>query len=248
LEKLLKRSLIILIKNNMHILLTRPLEDCHEMISKFQLLGHEISHLPLISIEGLKYESLNYSEFKGIIFTSANAIKFLDIKNIDKKIACFCVGSATEKKARSVGFQNVFASEGNVNNLKELILQNFNSSEGKLLYVSGKIISSNLDHELISNGYTIERAINYRAKPIEKYDEDFIEKLKLKMPEIVYIYSQNSAINFLKVIKNYQLETLWKNTNLMCIAEKTSSILNEIKWKKIFLFNPGEEEFLLYKI
>jgi uroporphyrinogen-III synthase len=90
--------------------------------------------------------------------------------------------------------------------------------------------------------------INYRANPIEKYDENFIEKLKLKMPEITYIYSQNSAINFLKIIKNYQLETLWMNTNLMCIGEKSSSILNEIKWKKIFLFNPGEEEFLLYKI
>ena len=232
----------------MHILFTRPLEDCYEMILKFQSLGHEISHLPLINIEGLKYESLNYSEFKGIIFTSSNAIKFLDIKRIEKKTGCFCVGSATEKKARSVGFQNVFAADGNVNNLKELILQNFNPSEGKLLYVSGEIISSNLDQELISNGYTIERVINYRAKPIEKYDEDFIEKLKLKMPEIVYIYSQNSAINFLKMIKNYRLETLWMNTNLMCIGEKTSSILNEIKWKKIFLFNPGEEEFLLYKI
>ena len=90
--------------------------------------------------------------------------------------------------------------------------------------------------------------INYRANPIEKYDEDFIEKLKLKIPEIIYIYSQNCAINFLKIIKNYQLETLWMNTNLMCIGEKSSSILNEIKWKKIFLFNPGEEEFLLYKI
>ena len=232
----------------MHILLTRPLEDCHEMILKFQSLGHEISHLPLINVEGLKYEPLNYSEFKGIILTSSNAIKFLDIKNIDKKILCFCVGSATEKKARSSGFQNVFAADGNVNNLKEFILQNFNSTEGKLLYVSGEIISSNLDRELILNGYTIERVINYRANPIEKYDEVFIEKLKLKMPEITYIYSQNSAINFLKMIKNYQLETLWMNTNLMCIGEKTSSILNEIKWKKIFLFNPGEEEFLLYKI
>jgi uroporphyrinogen-III synthase len=232
----------------MHILLTRPLEDCHEMILKFQSLGHEISHLPLINIEGLKYEPLNYSEFKGIIFTSSNAINFLDIKNIDKKIFCFCVGSATEKKARSIGFQNVFAAEGNVNNLQELILQNFNSSEGKLLYVSGEVISSDLDKELISSGYTIERLINYRANTIEKYDEDFIKKLKLKMPEITYIYSQNSAINFLKMIKNYQLETLWMNTNLMCIGEKTSSILNEIKWKKIFLFNPGEEEFLLYKI
>jgi len=232
----------------MHILFTRPLEDCHEMILKFQSLGHEVSHLPLINIEGLKYEQLNYSDFKGIIFTSANAVKFLDIKNIDKKIICFCVGSATEKKARSSGFQNVFAAGGNVDNLKELVLLNFNPSEGKLLYISGEVISNNLDQDLISNGYNVERVINYRANAIEKYDESFIEKLKLKMPEITYIYSQNSAINFLKVIKNYQLETLWMNTNLMCIGEKTSSILNEIKWKKIFLFNPGEEEFLLYKI
>ena len=101
----------------MHILFTRPLEDCHEMILKFQSLGHNISHLPLISIEELKHKNLNYSDFKGIIFTSANAIKFLDIKNLNKKIICFCVGSATEKKAKSAGFQNIFAAEGNVNNL-----------------------------------------------------------------------------------------------------------------------------------
>ena len=125
---------------------------------------------------------------------------------------------------------------------------NFNSSNGKLLYVSGEIVSSNLDEKLVSTGYNIKRVINYRANQIEKYDQDLIEKLKLKMPDIVYVYSQNSSINFLKLIKDYQLEALWMNTNLMCLGEKTSSILNEIKWKKIFLFNPGEEEFLLYKI
>jgi uroporphyrinogen-III synthase len=228
--------------------LTRPIEDSHEMILKFQSLGHEVSHLPLIVIEGLKHESLNYSDFKGVVFTSSNAIKFLDIKNVDKKINCFCVGNATEKKARSSGFQNVFAAEGNVNNLKEIILQNFNSSEGKLLYVSGEIISSDLDQKLTTKGYNIKRIINYRAKPIEKFEQSFIDRLKLKIPEIVYVYSQNSAISFLNIIKNYQLESLWIDTNLMCIGEKTSAILNEIKWQKIFLFNPGEEEFLLYKI
>ena len=232
----------------MHILLTRPLEDSREMILKFQSLSHEVSHMPLISIEGVKYEDLSFSDFKAIIFTSSNAIKFLDIKSIDKKIICFCVGSITEKKARGSGFQNVFSADGNVNNLKELILQNFNSSDGKLLYVSGEIISNDLDQQLISEGYNVKRIINYSANPIEKFNDDFIEKLKLKMPEIVYVYSQNSAISFLNLIKNYQLDDLWMNTNLMCIGEKTSSVLNEIKWKKIFLFNPGEEEFLLYKI
>ena len=232
----------------MHILLTRPLEDNREMILKFQSLGHEVTHMPLISVEGIKYEDLNFSDFKGIIFTSSNAIKFLDTKSIDKKINCFCVGSATESKAKSIGFQNIFAADGNVNNLKELILQNFNSSDGKLLYVSGEIISNDLDQILISEGYNIQRIINYKANPVEKFSDTFIEKLKLNMPEIVYVYSQNSAISFLNLIKNYELVNLWMDTNLMCIGEKTSAVLNEIKWKKIFLFNPGEEEFLLYKI
>ena len=232
----------------MHILLTRPLEDNREMILKFKSLGHEVTHMPLISIEGIKYENLNFSDFKGIIFTSANAIKFLDTKLIDKKINCFCVGSATESKAKSIGFQNIFAADGNVNNLKELILQNFNSSNGKLLYVSGEIISNDLDQMLLSEGYNIQRIINYRANPVEKFSDTFIEKLKSNMPKIVYVYSQNSAISFLNLIKNYELVNLWMDTNLMCIGEKTSAVLNEIKWKKIFLFNPGEEEFLLYKI
>ena len=232
----------------MHILLTRPLKDSHELILRFKKLGHDISHLPLIKIEKKDHEELNFSDYKGIIFTSSNSINFLDTKSIDKKINCFCVGSATEKKARSNGFLNVYSADGSVLNLKELVLQNYNSSDGKLLYVSGEAVSTNLDEELIAEGYSVKRIVNYITKPIEKIDETFIDKLKLKMQEIVFVYSQNSAISFLNIIKNHQLVDLWMNTNLMCLGEKTSSILNEIKWKKIFLFNPGEEEFLLYKI
>ena len=232
----------------MHILLTRPLEDCSEMIIKFKSLGHQVSHLPLLKIDKVNYDEINFSDFKGIIFTSSNAVKFLDIKTIDKKILCFCVGNATEKKARSVGFQNVIAAEGNVENLKELILQNFDQKDGKLIYVSGETISIDLDQRLLKEGYDIKRIINYQANHNVKFDENFIKQLNSNIPDIVYIYSQNSASSFLKFIKIYQSQNLWMNTNLMCIGEKTSAILNEIKWKKIFLFNPGEEEFLLYKI
>ena len=101
---------------------------------------------------------------------------------------------------------------------------------------------------MIKEGYNLKRIVNYKTIHNETFDEKFVEKLKLQIPDIVYVYSQNSAASFLNFIKNYQSESLWMNTNLMCIGEKTSSILNEIKWKKIFLFNPGEEEFLLYKI
>ncbi len=232
----------------MHILFTRPLEDCQEIMVKFQLLGHEVSHMPLIYVEKKNYDEINFEDFKGIIFTSSNAIKYLNLKKINKKIKCFCVGNVTEKKARSFGFQNTFSAEGNVNNLKELILQNFNSFDGKLLYVSGEIVSNELDKKLISEGYDVKRIVNYTVKHVENLNEDFVKKIKMKMPNIVYVYSQNSAASFLNLIKNYNLNNLWMDTNLMCISEKTSSVLNEIKWKKIFIFSPGEEEFLLYKI
>ena len=96
----------------MHILLTRPLEDCSEMIIKFKSLGHQVSNLPLLSIDKLDYEQINFLDYKGIIFTSANAAKFLELKNINKNLLCFCVGSATEKKAKKRWFSKCNCCRG----------------------------------------------------------------------------------------------------------------------------------------
>ena len=232
----------------MHILLTRPLEDSKELILRFTSLGHKVSHLPVIKIEKVQYDEPEYNKYKGIIFTSSNSIKNLNSSKIDKNINCFCVGSSTEKIAKQIGFQKIFCAEGNVNNLKEIILQNFDPKIGSLVYVSGEIISVNLDEDLISEGYVVKRIINYTVKPIEEINDEFIKDLKKTIPDIVFVYSENSARNFINLLKKYSLVDEWMETNLMCLGEKASSVLNEIKWKKIFLFNPGEEEFLLYKI
>ena len=232
----------------MHILLTRPLEDCSDLIIKFKKLGHSVSHLPLIKIKKMEYKEINFNDFSAIIFTSSNSIKNLKLDNINKTLKCFCVGSTTEKLARASGFQNVIAADGNVRALKELILQNHDKKDGKILYVSGEIISFNLEEELRKEGYEIIRIINYSVEHNDEIKEDLIEELKKNIPDIVYVYSENSSKSFLNIIKKYQLIDSWMNTNLMCIGEKTSSVLNEVKWKKIFLFSPGEEEFLLYKI
>ena len=232
----------------MHILLTRPLDDSKELLFKLTSMNHKVSHLPLLQIKKIEIPETDFTQFKAIIFTSANALKYLDTSKIDKKIFCFCVGLATERKAKELGFQNIFCAEGNVNNLKELILQNFDPKIGSMIYVSGEIISYNLDKDLILENYVVKRIINYTTTPNENLQDNFIRDIKLSVPEIIFIYSENSAKAFYSLIKKYNLDNIWMETNLMCMGEKASSVLNNIKWKKIFLFNPGEEEFLLYKI
>ena len=169
----------------MHILLTRPLDDCKDLILRFKSLGHKVSHLPVIKIENVNHDKVNFDEFGGIIFTSANAVKNLNTSNINKQINCFCVGSSTEKLAKQNGFQNIFCADGNVNNLKEVILQNFDQKKGNLLYVSGEIISSNLDQDLNSEGYIVKRIINYSVVPNDEVSDEFIRDLKSSIPDMV---------------------------------------------------------------
>ena len=44
----------------MHILFTRPLEDCEELILQFSKLGHKVSHMPVIKIEKIEHEKINF--------------------------------------------------------------------------------------------------------------------------------------------------------------------------------------------
>jgi uroporphyrinogen-III synthase len=232
----------------MHIIITRPIEDSLEIISKFKILGHKVTHLPLLNINKISHEIINFKNYKAIIFTSTNAIKFLDTKKIPKDILCFCVGEATERKARSVGFLNVISAGGNVDALKELIFRTHEKNDGRLIYFSSEFITIDLDKILIASGYKVDRIINYSSTAIEYINENIVELIKNTQVDMLYVYSEKSAINLKNLIKKYSLLDDLINCNLMCISEKSSRVLSGLKWKKIFIFNSGEEEFLLYKI
>ena len=74
----------------MHILITRPLDDSEEIILKFRDLGHKVSHMPVIEIEKSKFQDIDFGEYKALIFTSANSLKFLDTKKFIKKFLFLC--------------------------------------------------------------------------------------------------------------------------------------------------------------
>ena len=63
----------------MHIIITRPIEDSLFLIERLKKQGHMVTHLPIIKIQELKTEKINFKNYKAVIFTSSNSIKFLNI-------------------------------------------------------------------------------------------------------------------------------------------------------------------------
>ena len=232
----------------MHIVITRPKEDSFNLIDNLIKLGHVVTYLPVIKIEKLEMQKINLQNYKAIIFTSSNAIKYMNIEKFDSKIKCFCVGHATEISAKQLGFINTFSSGGTVDSLIELIIRNLDNKSGKLLYLSSEFISKDLDVDLISAGYSVDRISNYTSLPVQEIDEKTLNFIKKNPPDVFFIYSSKSAKNLFNLLNKYSLLNVVTHSNLMCISENVLLVLNEIKWKKKFIFSPGEEEFLLRKI
>jgi len=232
----------------LHIVITRPEEDSSNLITRLKKLGHVVTHLPVMKIERLETEKINLKNYKALIFTSSNAIKFLNVDKLDSKIKCYCVGKVTEFIARQKGFTNTYSSEGTVDSLIELIIRTSETKSGKLLYLSSEFISRDLDIDLKKAGFSVDRVSNYTTSPIREIDEITLNFLQKKKPDAIFIYSSNSARNLFNLINKYSLINVVTHSNLMCISEKVLLVLKQIKWKKMFIFSPGEEEFLLSKI
>ena len=115
-------------------------------MAKFFSLGHKIIHLPTLKISSLNIDPINLDQFAAIVFTSANAIKYLKTEKQKNNIVCFCVGSITEKIARMNGFTNTISAGGTVNALKHLIINSKKIKKNKkIAYICGDNLSFDLD-------------------------------------------------------------------------------------------------------
>ena len=226
----------------MNILLTRPLIDAEDLMGKFFSLGHKIIHIPTLKISKANIDPADAKKYDAFIFTSANAIRNLKLINSDKNMTCFCVGSITEKIVRQAGYNNTISAGGTVNALKNIILNSDQIDKKKLIaYFCGDNISSNLDVELKREGLQIDKIINYTSEKITDLNEENNKIIINHPPDIIFIYSKRSAESFVEIVKKYALNGLMTESRVLCISEKVLSVLKNAGWKKLEIFEPGEE-------
>ena len=60
-------------------------------------------------------------------------------------------------------------------------------------------------------------------------------------PDTIFVYSSRSAQSFTEIIKNYSLFPLMTESKVMCISKKVANIFTANGWKKVEIFNSGEE-------
>jgi len=225
----------------MNILITRPLIDAEDLMGKLFSLGHKIIHIPTLKVKPVTNQKCDAKNYDAFIFTSANAIRNLKLLNEDKKKLCFCVGSITEKIVRQKGYSNTISAGGNVNALKNIILNSDFDKKKKIAYFCGDYISTDLDLDLKREGYIIDKVINYSSEKIVDLNNENEKILNNHPPDIIFVYSKRSAESFVELVKKYTLNGLMTGSRVLCISEKVLNVFKQLGWKKLEVFEPGEE-------
>jgi len=226
----------------MNILITRPLIDSEDLMGKLFSLGHKIIHIPTLKISEANAAPVDAKKYDAFIFTSANAIRNLKLNNQDISKICFCVGSITEKIVRQKGYHNTISAGGTINALKNIILNSDQIDKKKsIAYFCGDYTSSNLDIELKNDGFQIDKIVNYTSEKITDLNEENNKIIYNHPPDIIFIYSKRSAESFIDIVKKYSLNGLMTESRVLCISEKVLSVFKNSGWKKLEVFQPGEE-------
>jgi len=213
-----------------NFLITRPVENSHDIVSFLKINGHKVFVEPLFTIKNIFTEKLS-QPFAAII-TSANACDNFLSMNFPKNLKIYSIGKNSSEKLTNAGYFNIiFPKEMTAKNLLERIIMDvknigFNYSPNEFLYFCGDYLSMDISKELIKNGIRSKKIISYNTIYHHEFSNDFLQKTKNISFDVVFIYSENSAQNFAKLVKYHNLVEYFAQSKIIGFSEK---IIIELK-------------------
>lgn len=223
-------------------LVTRSREQASVLSEKIEILGGEAWEYPTIAIEQpLDYSLLdksikNIDQFDWLIFTSVNGVKSFfkrlrdlkqDIRQLGKVKIC-AIGPKTQETLENRGLivdfmPEKFQAEYIIEGLKGIL-----HPGQKVLLPRADIGRPILVEGLEELGVNVTEVTAYRTVLGSRDNSILLEKLENKEIQVITFTSSSTVKNFIKLIKNNDIEKLLKGITIACIGPITANTAKEM--------------------
>jgi len=215
----------------MRLLVTRPQPAAEATARRLEVMGHQPLLLPLARAEHLPEAARKALELPhaAVALTSAEAVRALAELGADlepyKAEPCFCVGEATARAARDLGFTSLHTGEGTGRSLAEMIAATLTASRAPLLYLAGSPRSDGLEatlRQLRIEHVTVEC---YRMQPIAHPPNILARLISAGRPDAVLLYSHDTARRFAALLVEAGLKTAAFSPRYLCLSAAVAGAL-----------------------
>ena len=229
-------------------LLTRSIKQSNELKKNINLKNFNFLNCPMLKIKPIKLTKNQIKEIKvadAIIFSSANAVNISRnyLNSFSNKV--FCVGDDTKVACLKNNIKNVSSSDGNINDLINLITKKIKDRSKKLVYISAKQTAVNLPLILKSKKIYAKKIVIYESKKIKTIQKPILDLIRLNKLNFVTFFSKKTAITFNQLILKYKLQRYLMNMECISLSNSIEQIAKKNNFKKYYVSsNPDRKSFL----
>ena len=229
-------------------ILTRSIKQSNQLKKNINLKNFNFLNCPMLKIKPIKLTKNQIKEIKvadAIIFSSANAVNISRnyLNSFSNKV--FCVGDDTKVACLKNNIKNVSSSDGNINDLINLITKKIKDRSKKLVYISAKQTAVNLPLILKSKKIYVKKIVIYESKKIKTIQKPILDLIRLNKLNFVTFFSKKTVITFNQLILKYKLQRYLMNTECISLSNSIEQIAKKNNFKKYYVSsNPDRKSFL----
>ncbi|MEM7660912.1 MAG: uroporphyrinogen-III synthase [Pseudomonadota bacterium] len=178
------------------VIVTRAEPGASETMKRLEALRIVAILSPMLELVGTDELLPPLTDVSGLLFTSANGVRFFARQSDRRDIAAWCVGPATFEAARSHGFLDCKNADGDGLALAAHIIRLANPSDGQLLHVANAAASGDVSQSLKRAGFRTLFAPLYQANPVASLSPEAQMAVEGYGPSVVAIHSAKGAAAF----------------------------------------------------
>ena len=228
------------------VLNTRPETDSAELLAALDTRGYRHLSAPMLGITFPPPEKpFDISPYQALIFTSANGVRAFDQLSHDRTLPALCVGDATARMCREMGFANVLSANGDIHDLATLIRQKIDPASGPLFHPAARKTAGDLGRMLRVDGFTIDRRTVYEAIASDTLPQNVIDAFHRHHIDAVLFFSPRTAETFVKLVHSYKLEGALTGVDAICLSPAVQSRISDLTWHRTHVASQPTQEYLL---
>lgn len=175
------------------VLVTRPEPENAALCAALTGEGFAAIACPLQAVRPIEAALPSLARYRGVLFSSVNGVRAFAARTQDRTLPAWCVGEVTAAAARSAGFGEVRAADGDGASLVQLIAR---AGGGPLLHVSGAATAVDFAAMLQPAGVQVDRIALYDAAALPRLPANAASALAQGSADAVLLYSPRAAALF----------------------------------------------------
>jgi uroporphyrinogen-III synthase len=231
----------------MRVLVTRAEGDAERLAARLAEGGYESVIENLMTIRFRADTARGLASFlddvQAALFTSANGVRAFAQATPRRDFRALAVGDATAAALREAGFAEAASAGGTVEDLAKLVIARLKPGGGALLHAAGSVIAGDLSGLLEAAGFTVRRAVLYKAIPSEHLSAATRDAIARGEIDAALFFSPRNAATFVRLATG--LDEGCKHMIAVALSSAVAEKLAPLPWRRIAVAAAPNENALL---